>query len=157
MTTERRFDTGPFLTAAFFCEKLLQENDGVKSAIRIVDRVIMQAQGPEPPNEMPKFTFQTNLFLQFKSGAARGSMQLEIRMVKPSVDAKTVFKNTVYFEGEDDRGNDVVCFLNIGLDQAGLYWFYVSLDDITITRIPLRVIYLRQIRQVPLSPGSGPR
>ena len=113
MTTERKFDTGPFLTAAFFCEKLLQEADGVKSAIRIVDRVIIQAEGPQPPNEMPTFNLQTNLFLQFKSGAERGPLQLEVRMVKPSFDSKAILANTIMFEGEDDRGTDVACYMNL--------------------------------------------
>lgn len=30
-------DTGPFLQMAVFCERLLEEKDGVLSAIRIID------------------------------------------------------------------------------------------------------------------------
>jgi hypothetical protein len=157
MTTQRKFETGPFLTAAFFCEKLLQEVDGVKSAIRIVDRVVMQAEGPQPPNEMPKFNLPLNLFLQFKSGSVRGPLQLEVRMVKPSVDTKTIISRTVSFEGEDDRGTDIACLMNLTVDQSGIYWFYVYLDDSIVTRIPLRIIYLKQIRQVPPAGGTGTR
>ena len=40
------FATGPYLEAAFFCEKVLQEIDGTKSAIRIVDRINRQIPGP---------------------------------------------------------------------------------------------------------------
>jgi hypothetical protein len=154
MPTQNSFERGPFITAALFCEKLLQETDGVKSAIRIVDRVIIQTEGPQPPNEMPSFNLQTTLFLQFKSGAARGPLQLEVRMVKPSVDTKSILSRTVLFEGEDDRGTDIICYLNLKVDQSGIYWFYVYLDDVIVTRLPLRIIYLKQIRQIS-TPSTG--
>jgi hypothetical protein len=40
---------GPYIGAAFLCEKILQEKDGVLSAIRIVDRITHSAVGPEAP------------------------------------------------------------------------------------------------------------
>ena len=142
------FENGPFLSAAMFCEKVLQEVDGVKSAIRIVDRITFQAQGTQPPDEMPPFNFQTNLLLQFKSGAARGASQLEIRMVKPSLDSNSILAQTIMFEGEDDRGVGVICNMNLKIDEPGVYWFYITLDGTTVTRLPLRVIYIKQIRQI---------
>ncbi len=35
---------GPYLQAAFFCERLLEEADGVLSAIRIVDTVTISGE-----------------------------------------------------------------------------------------------------------------
>ncbi len=113
----RKWESGPFLAAAFFCEKLLQEADGVKSAIRLVDRLTMQAVGLEPPSAMPPFQYQVVLFLKFRSGAARGPMTLEVTAVKPSGESNTLAKNTVLFEGEDDRGIDVVCNVSIGFNE----------------------------------------
>lgn len=37
---------GPFLSAALLCEKVLVEQDGIKSAIRIIDRVTHAVLGP---------------------------------------------------------------------------------------------------------------
>jgi len=46
MPSERRLPTspedGPFLLAALLCEKVLLEPDGVASAIRIVDQLVIQ-------------------------------------------------------------------------------------------------------------------
>ena len=51
------FEQGPYLSAAFFCEKVLVEQDGVKSAIRIVDRVTRTVVHPNPPPEMEPFDY----------------------------------------------------------------------------------------------------
>jgi hypothetical protein len=44
---------GPHVGIAVLCEKVLQEGDGVLSLIRVVDRIIHSAVGPEAPDEMP--------------------------------------------------------------------------------------------------------
>ena len=144
---------GPFLSAAFLCEKVLEEKDGVKSAIRIIDRVTHTAVGPKPPKEMPPFPYDITLFLRFKSGWARGSTDLKIETVKPSGESSTPVQQTIFFEGEEDRGVDVVGHLRIKLEMTGIYWFHVYLDEEHLTQIPLRVIYMPQIIQ---ERGQGP-
>lgn len=140
-------DQGPYLSAAFFCEKVLVEQDGVKSAIRIIDRVIHQALGPEPPTEMEPFEYELSLFIRFKSGRARGTRTIDVQMVKPSGESRLVTKFPVLFEGEDDRGIDSVGIIRLKFDQTGLYWFNIYLDAIRVTRVPFRVIYMpRQVK-----------
>ena len=151
MPEERK--RGPFLSAAFLCEKVLEEKDGVKSAIRIVDRVTRTAVGPNPPKEMVSFDYDINLFLRFKSGWARGSTNLRIETVKPSGESSTPVQQTIFFEGEEDRGVDVTGHLRIKFEMIGIYWFHVYLDDEHLTQIPLRVIYMPQIIQ---ERGPGP-
>jgi len=146
--------TGPFLSVACLCEKLLQEADGVKSAIRIVDRLTIQAAGPQPPTEMPVIPYKVVLFIRFKSGRARGPMSLQVTVVNPAGESKSIVNSTVMFEGEDDRGIDAVCNLSMEFKQAGIYWFYIDLDGVNLTRLPFRVVYLPQITPAPY-PGSG--
>ena len=141
------FESGPYLSAAFLCEKVLTESDNVKSAIRIVDRVTHTVVRPDPPPTMEPFEHQLVLYLRFKSGSARGPMSLEVRFTKPSGESPTPLQQTINFEGEDDRGTDVVGNMNLKLDLAGLYWFDVYLDRERLTRIPLRIVYFPQIRQ----------
>ena len=138
---------GPYLSAAFLCEKVLIEQDGIKSAIRIIDRVTRTAAGPNPPTEMGAFDYGLTLLIKFKSGWARGAFELRIVLVKPSGDSPPAFQSTIHFEGEEDRGADIVSTVTITLDQTGIYWFEVYLSETFITRIPLRVIYVRQITQ----------
>jgi len=155
------FDQGPHLSAAFLCERVLIEQDGVKSAIRIVDRTTRTVIGPSPPPEMPPFPHSYFLLLRLKSGQARGPATVTIRFVKPSGESPTPLIQTIHFEGEDDRGVDLVTQLQVEFDRAGLYWFDVYLDDVRITRIPLRIVYQPQIMQTgiggtPRPPAEGP-
>ena len=144
---------GPFLSAALLCEKVLEEKDGVKSAIRIIDRVTRTVVVPKPPKEMQPFPYDITLFLRFKSGRARGSQTLKIETAKPSGERSTSVQQTIFFEGEEDRGVDVVGHLTIKLEMTGIYWFHVYLDEEHLTQIPLRVIYMPQIIQ---ERGQGP-
>jgi len=149
------FEEGPYLSAAFLCEKVLEERDGVKSAIRIIDRVTRTVVGPSPPDTMEPFDYDATLLVRLKSGWARGSYPLRIRLVKPSGASPPPLQQTVYFEGEEDRGIDVVVNMRIKFEITGIYWIEVYLGEVRLTRIPLRVIYMPQVRQM-YGPSGGP-
>ncbi len=139
------FPNGPFLQTAIICERVLVEQDGVKSAIRIYDRHLRTASGPAPPLEMEPYDMDLTLLLRFKSGSARGTLPLEIRLEKPSGESVLVGSQAVMFEGEDDRGTDVVVSLSLRIELTGLYWFDIHLDNVRVTRVPLRIVYLPQV------------
>jgi len=149
------FNQGPHLAAAFLCEKILKEADGVISAVRIVDRINHTAVGPNPPEEMQPFDHELTLYVSFKAGSARGPIPLEIRMQKPSGATASPFRSTLNFEGDDERGVNVVAIMKLHLETPGLHWFDVFLGGHRVTRIPLRVVYLPQITQI-ATPGQGP-
>ena len=148
------FSQGPHLAAGFLCERVLQEADGVASAIRIVDRINHAVVGPNSPEEMEPFDYEITLFVSFKAGSARGPMLLEIRLQKPSGTSSSPFRSNVNFEGDDERGVNIVGIIKIRLETPGLHWFDVFLDGHRVTRIPLRLVYLPQITQA-ATPGPG--
>lgn len=154
MATNIPFEHGPYLLAAFLCEKVLEERDGVKSAIRIIDRVTRTAIGPSPPETMEPFDYDTTLLIKLKSGWARGPFALQVRLAKPSGESAAPLQQTVYFEGEEDRGIDVVVNMRIKFEMTGIYWFQVYLREVCLTQIPLRVIYMPQVRQI-RGPSGG--
>lgn len=135
------FDRGPYLSAAFLCEKVLVERDEVKSAIRIFDRTTHAAAGPTPPQQMEPFDYEFALFLRFKSGEARGPMQLRVTLIRPSGESPTPTVQQIYFEGEEDRGVDIVGRMRVRVTMPGVHWFIIHLDDEIVTRVPWRVIY----------------
>lgn len=149
MTTALPFERGPYLLAAFICEKVLEEKDGVKSAIRIIDRVTHTVVGPSPPDKMEPFDYPLTLLIKLKSGYARGVYPIEVRLVKPSGESPTPLAQNVLFEGEEDRGVDIVVNMTVKFDQTGVYWFHVHLGDVRLTQIPFRVNYVPQVRQIP--------
>lgn len=149
-------EQGPFITAALLCERVLIEQDGVKSAIRIVDRVVHQAIGPNPPEQMMPFHHSLTLLVSMKAGwHIRGSRNIEIRLVKPTGESDQFAKQTVFFEGEEDRGVDLLIQLVMNVERAGLYWFHVNFEGRTLARIPMRIIYAPQTIQLPPA-GNNP-
>jgi hypothetical protein len=132
---------GPFLAAALLCERVLTEQDGVVSLIRIVDRLTQTVVGPGAPAEMPPVRVDWQLVLIFKSGAARGRSEVALQLEAPSglkLGDRMVLP--VFFEGED-RGVQLIAGLQLDLREEGLYWIDVLLDGSLVTRVPFRVIY----------------
>lgn len=154
MTTAQAFETGPFLSAALVCEKVLEERDGAKSAIRIIDRMIRTAVGPNPPDQMEPFDHEMTLLIRLKSGKARGVYPLRVRLIKPSGESPTPIIQNILFEGEEDRGVDIVGNMRVRFDQTGVYWFHIYLGEVRLTQIPFRVVYIPQVRQIG-GPSAG--
>lgn len=143
-------ESGPFLQTAAFCEKVLQEQDGVVSLIRMVDRIttdpgLLDAGGF--PSAHPLYVVVT-----FKGGEARGSAQLKLAPTAPSGMKLDEIETSVLFEGGEDRGIQLIVPVALPLNQSGVYWFSVLLDDEFVTKIPLRVVHQRQRLGAPAPP-----
>jgi hypothetical protein len=132
-------ESGPYLIAALLCEKVLQEKNEVISIIRMVDRITLTVPASEA---LPLLPLNLTLFLAFKSGSARGSNTIKLSIEPPSGIRLPEQLLPVFFEGED-RGSNLILTLNIVIDQEGVYWFNILLEEKLLTRIPLRVIYQR--------------
>src|SRR5260370_5270472 len=135
-------ESGPYLVAALLCEKVLQEKDGIVSIIRMVDRITLTASASISPEALPPLTLNLTLFLAFKSGSARGSNTIKLRIESPSGIKLPEQLLPIFFEGED-RGANLILALNMVVDQERVYWFDILLEEELFTRVPLRVIYQR--------------
>jgi len=147
---------GPYLTAAFFCERVLQEQDGVTSFIRLIDR--WNVVGPTPT--MNTQVIPTTLVILLRSGIHRGSSLLTITPVSPSGVRMQPINAPVLFEGDDERGCGVILPLGFPVNEPGLYWFEVAImaqggQQEVVTQIPMRVFYLQTGPMMPL-PGPIP-
>jgi hypothetical protein len=134
--------TGPFLNAALLCEKVLQEKDEVISIIRIVDRITLTAHASLSPETLPPMPVSLYALISFKSGSAKGRHTVKWITETPSGIRLPEQLLPVLFEG-DDRGVNLVLNINMVVDQEGVYWFEVLLEDQLLTRIPLRILYQR--------------
>jgi hypothetical protein len=132
---------GPHLGMAVFCEKVLQEKDGVLTIVRVVDRIIVTASGLDVPSEIPPGQVNVTLAVVLKSGDARGRHSLRVRPELPSGEQLPRTEMPVLFEGED-RGINAIFQIALPIKQEGLYWFDVVLDENQcLTRVPLRIVY----------------
>ena len=143
---------GPYVTA-LLCERVLEEKDGIKSAIRIIDRITHVRMGPNPPRALEPFDYLVTMLIKIKSGAARGGYSILVHLLKPSGETKEVLRQAVSLEGDDDRGIDLVARLPLRIEMTGLYWFELFLDDAgraeLLTRLPFRIVYLPQAGPAP--------
>ena len=144
---------GPYLIAALFCERVLQEQDGVLSAIRIIDQTVHTVAGPgaDVPGEMPPMLVAVTALIMLKPGDARGRYTIRIRPEKPSGEQMPPLEAPVRFEGgEGDRGANLIVPIQMQVEDEGLYWFDVlwvderapkDQQETLLSRIPLRVVY----------------
>ena len=148
---------GPFITCACLCEKVLQEKDGILSAVRIIDRMTINLI-PNPafslppgilpplPTKLPPLPLTVSLLIMFKSGDIRGSYPIRIVGNNPSQREFFSFENNALFEGED-RGVNLVLNINFVVQEEGVHWFNVNFSEEKNprTRIPLRIVYQRMV------------
>jgi hypothetical protein len=140
------------------CERVLQEQDGVLSVIRVIDRLMLGSVGPDAPDEMPPLPVNFTLLVMLKAGDARGRFRVRLALEAPSGQAMPAEATLpVLFEGEGDRGVNLIIPVGFQAEQEGLYWFDVwfgdprfSEQEELLTRVPVRIVYQ------PQRIGSGP-
>jgi hypothetical protein len=133
---------GPFLQMAVFCEKALQEKDGVLSAIRIVDRFTLTTSVEPSPESMPAMNLAITLLVGFKSGDIKGKSELKVTPISPSGRELPGFVGPLLFQG-NDHGASVIIQYGLSAKEEGIYWFDIILDNKFITKIPLRIVYAK--------------
>lgn len=133
----------PYLAMAVFCEKVLQEKDGVVSLIRIVDQLGVAG----PADQMPPTQIQLMAIVAFKAGFMRGKLMVKLQPISPSGASLPGTEIPAFFEGED-RGVNLIINLGFVAQEEGIYWFDVLVGEEPVTRMPLRILYQRV--------GSGP-
>lgn len=147
---------GPHLSAAFLCEKVLREPDGVFSFIRVVDRFIR----PKPsvvPAGAQVLPIQVMLVASFKSGGLpTGNYKIKIRINRPDPVAPPLMEmeNELFVEGGQDHGFALINPVVMSLDAEGLYWIDVFFEGGMVTRIPFRVL-LVSTPGTPAPPQTG--
>lgn len=136
----------PYVQIAAFCQTAIQEPNGILSIIRITDR--HQIVGPT--KELQPTPINLTLVVILKSGNMQGSATMNIRPATPSGGQLPQASVPVLFEGLE-RGVGVVTQMGMLVSEAGLYWFDVLIDDVLLTRIPLRILYA-QGQQIGFAP-----
>ena len=141
MPGELGFDTGPFVAAATFCERVLDEKDGSLSIIRMVNQLEIHAEGPEVPDDLPEGVITPTLFVAMRAGEARGSHTFQVTIESPDGSHKDSPESSVTFPGGPEGTVNLIIPMKIPVVSAGLYWVDIKLNKRLMTRVPLRVVY----------------
>jgi len=136
------FEKGPYIAIAAFCENVIEDKSGVLSLIRIVDRLLITAQGPNTPEEMQPFPINWLLVISMRAGEVHGSRSIKIEPEEPSGLKLPPLVLSAHFEGAN-RSTNLITRVNIPLKMPGVYWFRIYVDEMFITQVPIEVIYTR--------------
>lgn len=130
---------GPYVANACFCERVLQEQDGVLSAIRIVDRV--QLSKPDGSAIPKNAAHEIQMLISLRSGDFKGVGEIEVRANAPSGKAfkKGAAKVRVDLQGEDN-GCNLIIKTGVPLNEEGVYWFDILFENRLLTRMSMSVV-----------------
>lgn len=131
----------PSLRIAALCERVLEEKDEALSLIRLVDRLIITAEGTDVPAELPPGQVPLTALMSWINGL--GNYEAKIRIELP--DGNSFESPTLPFYLDSlDKVHNLIVRLVLPVRRQGIYWFNFVLDGETKSRVPLRVIYQRK-------------
>lgn len=145
----------PLVCAAFICEKVLMEEGGIASAIRIVDtyRTVFRKAGSGPPpaqeGQQPSQiidattgVMQMSALVMLRAGETRGQHHVNIVIRKDGhEDAIPGGPYPIIFAKEDPTEAAIfnIQFVMPASAKSGLYWIDVKWDGETLTSFPLKL------------------
>lgn len=134
---------GPYLNAAVLCENIVEDSNGMLSAVRMLDTISIAVQHPNEVSKASPANIGGNLLLSFKTGESRGNHRLKVELVYPNGRKKPAFSQVAKFPKEAYGGVNIKAKVGIGVFESGLYWFDVLLDGKRVTRVPLNISIVR--------------
>ncbi len=136
-------DDGPYLQAAILCDRVLEERDGVLSAIRIVElfgfagsaTVDSSSETERPPVGVP---IALLLLVMLRALPSRGAT-LGLQLVNPS-GRRGKPTEPVHLEPAGSyRGVNARFEITFIATETGTHWLEVLLDEALLTRVPFDV------------------
>ena len=143
---------GPYVQVAAICATPLIEQQGFLSIIRIQDRIQLAGL---TDNMQPQLLNSLTLVVAVKSGDMSGKYTLNVVPITPSGKRLLGPSMSILFEGQE-RGTVMMAPLMVVAEEEGLYWFEITLEDMILTRIPLRVMY-QKMQTIPGMPFPPPQ
>ena len=128
----------PFVSAAFICENILRDVDGVTSAIRIVDRFTIP---PDPLPEGMKPMVNLTAFVALKSGDVQGKSTVTLKLRYPSGKAHVggLSEVPILLNG-GEHGATITVNVKLGVREFGLHWIDVYWNSERLTSIPIMLV-----------------
>jgi hypothetical protein len=146
---EERSQAKPrIFTSAFICEKILKEEGGLITAIRLVDAfevkpvdLIREPNTLAPQIEKVYLAFRVGLIVVFVC-EQRAEFTASVRIIKPTGQISEASQASIPFVIEDGvNGCTLNVDLNISGDVPGTYWFEIYVDRELATKLPLLVLH----------------
>ena len=134
----------PDLRIAALCERVLEEKDGTLSLIRLIDRLVITAEGTDLPTQLPPGQVPLTAVMSWISGL--GNYEAKIHIDFPDGNSLESPTLPFYLDSLDKVQNHIVRLV-LPVKRTGVYRFNFMLGDEIKRTVPLRVIYQR--KQIP--------
>ena len=134
---------GPYLFIAFACHSIPQ--DGRMPVENLPGKINVEGNA----ETMPPFSLTFTLFMGFTAGEYTGKAKVDIQPFTPSNEELSPMASLdVEFQKPlNHRVHIKVSIEDFTVEQQGIYWFDVKLNQSLMARIPIEISY-RQIETV---------
>jgi hypothetical protein len=129
---------GPFLQTALIAEKILSEPDGTVTIVRVVDRIGLQTESINHP-ENATISLNLTILIGLKAGGFKGKGTVTIVQVGPAGKNQAIGKAEFTFDGTQSAGYNTQAPCLLKWEGDGQYWYEIFLNDRFLSRIPLQV------------------
>lgn len=129
----------PYVAAAFFCERIIIEEDDGVSLERVVTDITASVHAGAHLS-VPTLRFPLKLYIRFWSGPARGEKMISLECTSPSGKTEILKQDPMFFD-ENTLGPAANLTVTVFAPEEGIYWHTVRVNGKIATRIPLRVTY----------------
>lgn len=124
--------------SAFVCDKVLHEEDGVLSAIRIIDIIYVAERNPNLPDTMIPGIPINAMFVLKAYPHHTDSHELEVVLINTIGEKTSIGKRIMEFKGslgpEFPGGASIAMQMHIGVNRTGTCYLCLLLDGEEITR-----------------------
>jgi hypothetical protein len=146
---------GPYLTAALFCERVIEDKERVLTIVRIMDSIIIDLPEDIPadfPSDENRLPVSFDGLVSLKTGKSPGEHTIRIDMISPSGKRSENYRQTVTLSPEEHGGANLMLHNTVSVKKGGLFYFEVFIDDKLATRLPFRIDVRRQAAVQPTPP-----
>jgi hypothetical protein len=135
----RRDPPGPLLAVAALAERVLTEQDGVVSLVRIVDHFTFQPpRSAVESDEEWRGVVDATAYVSFKAGGFSGPATIRLEPVFPGDERRPGIDVPIEFP-DPAGGANLVVKINLATRTPGVYWYDVYLNEKRVTSIPFRI------------------
>ena len=130
----------PYVQVAALCERVLTENDNVRSLIRMVDcfAVATPPTGPLPEGATPVISMQLVVALK-GCGELQGDYEVTIQLRSPTKVNKPA-KVKVSFTDDHAHGTNIAMDIAMDVSNYGNFSFDVLWYGDLLTRVPFKLV-----------------
>lgn len=136
---------GPYVQAALLCERVVQENGGRVTIVRLLDRVLVRAGKAPDSGQISPTIVSCHAVVILKTGSRPGDYKLRILLTSPSKKPLREFSTDINLPAEEDQGVNIVMPIQFSATEEGVYWFEVRLnnEEVPLTKTSLRLVHVR--------------